>query len=71
MHPEASATIGAAYYRGYLIHFSGEAVSWRFMATPAVPELPILSRGVSQKFFSREEALAEAKVQINRVLGRL
>jgi hypothetical protein len=69
MHPEASASIGAAHYRGYLIHFCGEAVSWRFMATPEVPDLPILSRGASRKFLSREEALAEAKVQIDRMLG--
>ena len=48
-------------YRGYLIHFRSEVLSWRFMAAPAYPELPILSRGVSRQFSSRDEALAEAK----------
>jgi hypothetical protein len=48
-------------YRGYLIHFRSEVLSWRFMAAPASPELPILSRGVSRLFFSRDEALAEAR----------
>ena len=47
-------------YRGYLIHFR-TVLSWRFMAAPASPELPILSRGVSRLFFSRDEALAEAR----------
>ena len=46
-------------YRGYLIHFRSEVLSWRFMAAPASPELPILSRGVSRQFSSRDEALAE------------
>ena len=26
-------------YRGYLIHFRSEVLSWRFMAAPASPEL--------------------------------
>jgi hypothetical protein len=48
-------------YRGYLIHFRSEVLSWRFMAAPASPELPILSRGASRQFPSRDNALAEAK----------
>jgi len=55
-------------YRGYLIHFRSEVLSWRFMAAPASPELPILSRGVSQQFSSRDEALAEARKQIDHLL---
>jgi hypothetical protein len=55
-------------YRGYLIHFRSEVPSWRFMAAPASPELPILSRGASRLFFSRDEALAEARKQIDHLL---
>jgi hypothetical protein len=55
-------------YRGYLIHFRSEVLSWRFMAAPASPELPILSRGVSRQFSSRDEALAEARKQIDHLL---
>ena len=44
-------------YRGYLIHFRSEALSWRFMAAPASPELPILSRGVSRLFFFKGRGL--------------
>jgi len=55
-------------YRGYLIHFRSEILSWRFMAAPAYPELPILSRGVSRQFSSRDEALAEARNQIDHLL---
>ena len=55
-------------YRGYLIHFRSEVLSWRFMAAPASPELPILSRGVSRQFSSRDEALAEARNQIDHLL---
>ena len=44
-------------YRGYLIHFRSEVLSWRFMAAPASPELAILSRGVSRQFSSMDEAL--------------
>jgi hypothetical protein len=56
-------------YRGYLIHFRSEVLSWRFMAAPASPELPILSRGASRQFPSRDDALAEAKKQIDHLLG--
>jgi hypothetical protein len=56
-------------YRGYLIHFRSEVLSWRFMAAPASPELPILSRGASPQFPSRDDALAEAKKQIDHLLG--
>ena len=55
-------------YRGYLIHFRSEVVSWRFMAAPASPALPILSRGASPQFPSRDDALAEAKKQIDYLL---
>jgi hypothetical protein len=55
-------------YRGYLIHFRSEVLSWRFMAAPASPELPILSRGVSRQFSSRDEALTEARKQIDHLL---
>ena len=55
-------------YRGYLIHFRSEVLSWRFMAAPASPELPILSRGVSRRFSSRDEALVEARNQIDHLL---
>ena len=54
-------------YRGYLVHFRAEVLSWRFMAAPP-SELPILSRGASRQFPSREEALAEAKKQIDHLL---
>ena len=54
-------------YRGYLIHFRSEVLSWCFMAA-ASPELPILSRGVSRQFSSRDEALAEARKQIDHLL---
>jgi hypothetical protein len=56
-------------YWGYLIHFRREVLSWRFMAAPASPELPILSRGASRQFPSRDNALAEAKKQIDHLLG--
>ena len=56
-------------YRGYLIHLRREVLSWRFMAAPASPELPILSRGASRQFPSRDNALAEAKKQIDHLLG--
>jgi hypothetical protein len=55
-------------YRGYLIHYRSEVLSWRFMAAPASPEFPILSRGVSRQFSSRDEALAEARKQIDHLL---
>jgi hypothetical protein len=55
-------------YRGYLIHFCSEVLSWRFMAAPASPELPILTRGVSRLFFSRDDAFAEARNQIDHLL---
>jgi hypothetical protein len=55
-------------YRGYLIHFRSEVLSWRFMAAPASPELPILSRGASPQFSSRDKALAEARKQIDHLL---
>jgi hypothetical protein len=55
-------------YRGYLIYFRSEVLSWRFMAAPVSPELPILSRGVSRLFFSRDAALAEARNQIDHLL---
>jgi hypothetical protein len=38
-------------YRGYLIHFRSEVLSWRFMAAPASPELPILSGSIPAIFF--------------------
>ena len=55
-------------YRGYLIHFRSEVLSWRFMAAPASPELPILSPGVSRQFSSRDEAFAAARNQIDHLL---
>ena len=55
--------LGRGYY---LIHFRDEAFSWRFMVAPAMPDLPIASRAVSRQFFSREEALTEAKNQIDQ-----
>ena len=55
-------------YRGYLILFRSEVLSWRFMAAPASPELPILSRGASPRFPSRDDAVAEAKKQIDHLL---
>jgi hypothetical protein len=56
-------------YRGYFIDLRGESLNWRFMAAPAVPELPILSRGVSREFPSRDAALIDAKEQIDQLLA--
>ena len=56
-------------YRGYFIHFRGESSSWRFMAAPALRDLPIFSRMVSRKFPSRETALIDAKKQIDLLLA--
>jgi hypothetical protein len=56
-------------YRGYFIHIRSEAFSWRFMAAPAMADLPIFSRAVSRQFSSREEALADAETQIDRLLA--
>ena len=56
-------------YRGYFIHFSPEASSWRFMAAPALRDLPNFSRRVSRTFPSREAALIEAMTQIDLLLA--
>lgn len=57
------------YYRGYFIDVRGEASCWRFMAAPTFPDVPILSRSISQQFSSAEEAVAKAKKQIDRLLA--
>lgn len=55
-------------YRGYFIHLRGTSQSWRFMAAPSSSDLPILSRGTSRQFISREAAITEVKLQIDRML---
>ena len=65
-------------YRDYLIHLIAEAdlwntpgaeAGWSFHATPASPSLPILPQAIFRRFKSREEALARAKDEIDRLLG--
>jgi hypothetical protein len=56
-------------YRGYFIHLGGRSQSWRFMAAPAATDLPILSRGTSSDFPSRDAALTEAQRQIDRLFA--
>jgi hypothetical protein len=64
-------------YRGYLIHLIAEAdlwntpgakAGWSFHATPATPNLPILPQALFRRFNSRDEALARAKKEIDRLL---
>jgi hypothetical protein len=55
-------------YRGYFIHLRGGSQGWRFMAAPAESDLPILSRGISGQFTSRQAAITEAQRQIDRLL---
>jgi hypothetical protein len=55
-------------YRGYFIHLGGKSNHWRFVAAPATPDLPILSRAVSRQFATCEAAESEAKRQIDRLL---
>jgi hypothetical protein len=56
-------------YRGYCIQLGREALSWRVRAAPKLADLPIFSRAVSRQFSSREEALADAKKHIDRLLA--
>ena len=54
-------------YRGYLIHFRSEVLSWRFMAAPLLPSFLSFS-GSIPAISSRDEALAEARNQIDHLL---
>jgi hypothetical protein len=60
--------VDLVHYRGYLVHLRRDTFSWRFMAAPSAPDFPIVSRAVSRLFNSKEQALAEAKQQIDRLL---
>ena len=55
-------------YRDYLIDLRKDALAWRFMAAPSHSDLPIFSRAISQRFRSREAALAEAREHIDHLL---
>jgi len=60
--------VDLVYYRGYLIYLKWDELFWRFMASPAQSDLPILSRAVSLQFAGREDALLDAKRQIDQLL---
>jgi hypothetical protein len=55
-------------YRDYRIYLREEALAWRFMAAPSHSDLPIFSRSVSQRFRSREAAVADARKHIDQLM---
>jgi hypothetical protein len=55
-------------YRDYLIDVRKDALAWRFMAAPSHSDLPIFSRAISQRYQSREAALADARKHIDHLL---
>jgi lipocalin len=56
------------HYRGYLVTLRRDGHFWQFIAAPSTPDLSILSRRISDRFSARNEALEEAKRQIDRLL---
>lgn len=58
-------------YRGFCIYTFGRDSSWRFSASPLIPDLPILSRYADASVGHTETfALGEAKSRIDTLLSR-
>ncbi len=55
-------------YRGYLIQVT-RVHGWSFSVQPTTPSLPILPHAVYSRYVSSETAIAEAKMQIDRLLA--
>ena len=57
------------HYRGYYIAIEYRGLNWRVNVSPAYPWFPILHCNHFDSKGSMEEAVAEARRKIDRVLG--